>query len=197
MKRRDVLKNMGLGLGYAVATPTIISLLQSCQGEAATGYQAVLFSQDQFGVLTTMVDVILPKTDTPSASEVNVPMFIDKYISETQTEDQHENAKKGMAAFIAVALDKSGKSSASDLNAEDIDAVLAATLKASSEERDAFEGDLKTASSFAFLVRGRTISAYKNSEFVGEQVLAYASIPGEYIATGDLQELTGGRAWSL
>jgi len=194
MKRRDVLKNMGLGLGYAVATPTIISLLQSCQGEAATGYQAVLFSQDEFGVLTTMVDVIIPKTDTPSASEVNVPMFIDKFISETQTEDQHENAQKGMAAFVAVALEKSGKSSASKLNAEDVEAVLAATLKG---DTDALEGDLKTAAGFASQMRGMTISAYKNSEYVGENVLAYLSIPGEYIATGDLQELTGGKAWSL
>lgn len=194
MKRRDVLKNMGLGLGYAVATPTIISLLQSCQGEAATGYQAVLFSQDEFGVLTTLVDVILPKTDTPSASEVNVPMFIDKYIAETRTEDQHEETKKGMAAFVAVALEKSGKSSASKLNAEDIEAVLAVTLKGDSSS---FEGQMKTAANFASSMRGMTISAYKNSEYVGEQVLAYLSIPGEYIATGDLQELTGGKAWSL
>jgi hypothetical protein len=194
MKRRDVLKNMGLGLGYAVATPTIISLLQSCQGEAATGYQAVLFSQDEFGVLTTMVDVILPKTDTPSASEVNVPMFIDKYISETQTEDGHERAQKGMAAFIAVALEKSGKSSASKLNAEDVEAVLAATLKADTSDA---EGDLKAAAGFASQMRGMAINAYKNSEYVGENVLAYLPIPGEYIATGDLQELTGGKAWSL
>jgi len=194
MKRRDVLKNMGLGIGYAVATPTIISLLQSCQGEAATGYQAVLFSSDEFSVLTTMVDVIIPKTDTPSASEVNVPMFIDKYIAETQTEEQHQKAQEGMAAFVAVALEKSGKSSASKLNAEDIEAVLAATLKV---DGSTLEGTLKTAADFASSMRGMTINAYKNSEYVGEQVLAYASIPGEYIASGDLQELTGGKAWSL
>jgi hypothetical protein len=218
MKRRDALRNMGLGLGYAVATPAFISILESCSGEAAaTGYQAVLFSKDQFNVLTTMVDVIIPKTDSPSASEVNVPMFIDKYISETQPKGEviekgesgmdieasqvtaaigsntQEGAKAGIAAFITAALEISGKSKASDLDATDIDATLAATLKAEGD----LEGNLKNAAIFAGRMRGMAMSAYKNSEEVGERVLAYLPIPGEYIACGNLEELTKGKVWSL
>jgi len=41
-----------------------------------------------------------------------------------------------------------------------------------------------------------TISAYKGSEYIGENVLAYLPVPGEYIACDDLQTLTGGKAWS-
>jgi len=49
---------------------------------------------------------------------------------------------------------------------------------------------------FANELRDLATWAYKSSEKVGEEVLAYLPIPGEYIACGDLQELTGGKAWS-
>ena len=51
--------------------------------------------------------------------------------------------------------------------------------------------------SFANDLRGLATWAYKSSEYIGEEVLAYAPIPGEYIPCGDLQTLTGGKAWSL
>jgi hypothetical protein len=46
-------------------------------------------------------------------------------------------------------------------------------------------------------LRGLTIWGFKTSEFIGEEVLAYLPVPGEYIGCGDLQELTGGKAWSI
>uniref|UniRef100_UPI003F5CC5C5 gluconate 2-dehydrogenase subunit 3 family protein n=1 Tax=Flagellimonas lutimaris TaxID=475082 RepID=UPI003F5CC5C5 len=51
--------------------------------------------------------------------------------------------------------------------------------------------------SFANDLRDLATWAYKNSEYVGEEVLAYLPIPGEYVPCGDLQTLTGGKAWSL
>ena len=42
-----------------------------------------------------------------------------------------------------------------------------------------------------------TIMGYKTTEYIGENVLAYQPIPGEYIACGDLDELTGGKTYSI
>jgi hypothetical protein len=50
---------------------------------------------------------------------------------------------------------------------------------------------------FAGNVRNMAIWAYKSSQYIGEEVLAYLPIPGEYIGCGDVNELTGGKAWSL
>ena len=50
--------------------------------------------------------------------------------------------------------------------------------------------------SFAGQFRGMVIDAYKSSEYVGENVLAYLPVPGEYIACDDLDTLTGGVAWA-
>ena len=81
MKRREALKNLGLATGFVVASPSIISLLQSCTAEAKT-WTPVFLSVEEGVVLANLVDIILPKTDIPSATEVNVPQFIDKYIHE-------------------------------------------------------------------------------------------------------------------
>ena len=41
------------------------------------------------------------------------------------------------------------------------------------------------------------IRAYRGSELVGEQYLAYDPIPGRQVGCIDLEEATGGRIWSL
>ena len=42
-----------------------------------------------------------------------------------------------------------------------------------------------------------TIWGYKTSAYVGEKVLSYLPLPGEYIGCGDVETLSGGKAWSL
>jgi hypothetical protein len=52
---------------------------------------------------------------------------------------------------------------------------------------------------FALLtnLKSLMIRAYRGSELVGEQFLAYDPIPGRYIGCIDLNEATGGKSWSL
>ena len=90
MDRRIALKNMGLAFGYTVATPTLIGLMQSCQNEKSINWTPSFFTKDQALALTQLVDIILPKTDTPSASEVKVDVFIDRYANEVMDENTQE-----------------------------------------------------------------------------------------------------------
>ena len=46
-------------------------------------------------------------------------------------------------------------------------------------------------------IRSLAVKAYKGSEYIGEQVLAYAPVPGQQKGCVDLMEATGGKAWSL
>jgi hypothetical protein len=57
--------------------------------------------------------------------------------------------------------------------------------------------DEKGASEFAFQLRNLTVNAFKTNEFIGENIMAYAPIPGEQKGCVDLMETTGGKAWSL
>jgi hypothetical protein len=215
MDRRVALKNMGLALGYTVATPTLLSLVQGCKEVEMVDWTPDFFTKEQGNVLIKLVDIILPKTDTPSASEVNVHVFIDRFTNEIMEDVQQSLEKLSLDKFIEKSLKDSGKEKAKDLTSEDLEPVLAKALQASEEEEIAnMELMIKNTSaaakgendavpdevmrySFAKNLRDMTIWGYKTSEYVGEEVLAYLPVPGEYIGCGDLNELTGGKDWSL
>lgn len=215
MDRRKALKNMGLALGYTVATPTLISIVQSCKKDAAIVWTPDFLTSAEGSVLTHLVDIIIPKTDTPSASEVQVHIFIDRFADQVMEKEQQDLLKMTMGKFTDKALKDSGKKEIADLTPEDLEPVLASALKISKEDQtknfkviNSYTESVKAgktasledeASRFAFAnnLRGLVILGYKSSEFVGENVLPYLPVPGEFIACGDLQELTGGKAWSL
>ncbi|MBT8294331.1 MAG: gluconate 2-dehydrogenase subunit 3 family protein [Eudoraea sp.] len=215
MDRRVAIKNMGLALGYTVATPTLVSLVQGCKNVETVDWTPDFFTKEQGNILHKLVDIILPKTDTPSASEVNVHVFIDRFANEIMEEIQQSITKLSFDKFIAKALENSGKDEANDLTSEDLEPVLVEAFQQNEEEQisnedlviknpsamikgenDAVSG-APVSYNFAKNLRDMTIWGYKTSEYVGEEVLAYLPVPGEYIGCGDLNELTGGKDWSL
>ena len=217
MKRRSALKNMGMVFGYAVAAPAAFSVLQSCkQKPPYAEWVPSFFEKDKGYALAQMVDVILPKTDTPSATEMNVHVFIDEFAKEVFPEEQQAFMKLLMDNFMTKVLESSGKESLADIEGTDFEPVLNKYLaKRTDKEEEAHEKAMEeymkavaegndaeldsdiAGYAFAGNVRDISIWAFKSSEFVGEEVLAYDPIPGEYVACGDVNELTQGKAWSL
>ncbi len=217
MERRSALKNMGLAFGYAVATPTLLSLLQSCKNKPAYAEWTPNFLDKEKGyALAQTLDVILPKTDTPSATELNVHVFIDAYLDEVLPLEERDFVVMKMNKFYDKVLADSGKETLLDIEPADIEPALTTHLKKRTDEEEELhteaimsymqaimEGGEATLDdeiariSFAHELRNLATWAYKNSEYVGEEVLAYLPIPGEYIACGDVNSLTNGKAWSL
>lgn len=197
MNRRDLLKGIGLTLGYAVATPSIISLLHSCKSETKI-WTPQFLSIDEGTVLKNLVDLILPTTeDSPGALDVNVPEFIDLYINKAYDTKAQTKFKEGITS-IMTALNISEKGP-SELKTEQYDALLAKYLKTTKIEQKAFKKDTEDGIIFNTLIniRGTAIWAYKTSEQIGKKVLAYDPIPGWQKGCMSLEEATGGKAWSL
>ncbi|WP_372973180.1 gluconate 2-dehydrogenase subunit 3 family protein [Muriicola sp.] len=215
MDRRIALKNMGLALGYTVATPTLLSLMQGCKEVENVDWTPDFFTKEEGEILIQLVDIILPKTDTPSASEVNVHVFIDRFTNEIVDEVQQDLTRISFKRFIQKALQESGKKKVEELTSEDLEPLFVQELNAPEEEDiENMELMIKNTSaasqgendavademihfSFAKNLREMTIWGYKSSEYVGENILAYLPIPGEYIPCGDVNELTGGKDWAL
>lgn len=217
MERRSALKNMGLAFGYAVATPTLLGLLQSCKDKPAYAEWVPSFLDKEKGyALAQTLDVILPKTDTPSATEMNVHVFIDAYLDEVLPLEQRDFVMMKMNKFYDKILADSGKETLMDIEAVDIEPVLQTYLRKRTDEEEEIhteainnymeaimQGGEATLDddisrfSFANDLRDLATWAYKSSEYVGEEVLAYLPIPAEYIACEDVNTLTGGKAWSL
>lgn len=199
MKRRDVLKRLGIASGAIIATPTILSMLNACTAEPKVWTPRFL-TISQGKVLQDLVDVFLPETaELPSAKAVNIPEFIDRYVAEIYVEKDQEIFKSAFENTLTRLKNFTDKDPG-DITNEDLKIFLDEHLKVKGEI-DTVRGnnpnfDGMTTSEFLDSLKWFTINAYLNSEKIGEEVLAYDPIPGAYHC-GDLNELTGGKRWSL
>ena len=197
MKRRDALKGLGLSIGYVIATPTVISMLQSCQTDVDQWVPEFL-SVDEGLVIKNLVDLILPKTDlSPGALEVNVPEFLDLYALKVYNEEQQIKFKNDLQEIIKELF--GSKRKVSKVTADDYNTLLSKYLKADKKTQESFKNSEKEKTVFEALMKLRNSSvwAYKTSELIGETVLAYAPIPGKQQGCIPLDEATKGKAWSL
>ncbi len=208
MKRREAIKGLGGSLGILVLTPTAFSLLQSCKEKA--NWTPSFFSVEQALFLNRIVDIILPKTaDSPSATEVNVPQFIDKFAGEVLEIEEQEVLKKGFSNFGTLVLKVAKTEVLDDLKPRDIEPVLGQILRKTKEENEAIMKSFNEAmenetpiskemtNSVALTaIRSLCILAYRNSEVVGEEIMAYYPVPTKQEGCIDINE-TNGKAYSL
>jgi hypothetical protein len=198
MKRRDALKNLGLAAGFAITAPSIFSLLQSCT--SAPAWMPTYFTKDEKEVVVNLVDIMLPKTEgMPSATEVNVPQFIDKYITEILEIEDQEFIRNSFTDIIAT-LKPTIESDIRDVTKEEYTALLDAHLLVKGDIDGDRLADLEalqpTKNEFLNHLKYLTIKAYVTSEEIGENVLMYDPVPTVYYC-GDLQEISGGKSSSL
>lgn len=214
MNRRQALRNIGLGAGAIIVGPTTLSLLQSCKNDPSYNWEPTFLSASNGFALKQILEVILPITDTPGAEDLNIAEFIDSYMQEVVPEERQENFRSSADAFSRAFKNEFDKEEGEG-NQEEYEQIVAKYLKATPAERDEIakrnsetqdpqDRDEKItldadAGSLAYLqeVRSMGIWAFKASEEIGENVMWYDPIPGEYIPCGPLDELGGGKAMSL
>lgn len=214
MNRRQLIKNLGLGAGVFVVGPSALSLLQSCKNEPEYDWQPVYLSASNGHALKQVLDTILPATDTPGASDLNIAQFIDSYMDTVAEPERAKEFNRSADAF-ARAFEKDFEKSQDDGGKDDYDAIVKKYLKATPADKEKYmkrntetqdaqnqepEVEMDSdAGAYAYLnnVRDMAIWAWKNSEEVGENVMWYDPVPGEYIPCGPVSELGGGKAMSL
>ncbi|MCG9972692.1 gluconate 2-dehydrogenase subunit 3 family protein [Christiangramia crocea] len=214
MNRRQVLKNLGLGAGILVVGPSTLSLLQSCKNEPEYDWQPVFLSASHGFALKKILDIIIPASDTPGASDLNIAQFIDSYMEEVADLDRRDRFKQSAAAFSR-AFENEYEKAQEEGNDEEFENIVKKYLKASPAKREEYmkrnsetqdaqdqkaEMELDAdAGAYAYLsnVRDMAVWAWKTSEEIGENVLWYDPVPGEYIPCGPVEELGNGKAMSL
>ena len=191
MDRRKVLKNIGSGIGAITLTPSVVGIFQSCQTKVS--YTPVFISIHDFEMLSNIMELIIPQTEIPGAKELKLPEFLDAYVNAVYSSKRKLEFEEGFAAFKIRAIESSEKEKVSQLSIKNLDTQLTKYLR--------FKGDLpkeeQLAAKFANELRDLTVNAFKTNECIGENVLAYIPIPGDYKGCVDLMETTGGKAWSL
>ena len=214
MNRRKALRNIGMGFGAITATPAVVGLFQSCQ-TAAPNWTPIHFTQDQFGVVSKLMDIIIPTTTIPGAIELKLPEFLDGYVDAIINTKGQESLILGLNQYIAIALEEKGDDDAGDLTSEELEVELSKFLRGeeaqqknwsklasaykAAVQKDSAASIPKEALAYEFAVQLRTmtITAFKTNEYIGENVMAYVPIPGQQKGCVDLMEATGGKAYSL
>ena len=189
MDRRNALINIGKGLGTITITPTILNLLQSCQN--STAWNTVFFNKEQFLVVSKLMEIIIPETETPGAISLKLPEFIDAYIHNVIDEDNisiNKVLKDGLNKFIDIVKSETTKEEISKISVKEWEDQLKKIL-ISDDNNDITTLAIKD-------LRKLTVGAYKINEFVGKKLMAYNPIPGEQKGCVDLNEASGGIVWS-
>lgn len=213
MNRRQVLKNLGLGATALVATPAILSLLQSCTNEP--DFIPSFLSKEEGHALRRMVDLIIPSDEAiPGAVDVGVHEFIDSYWDQVSTLEGQAQTAMGFKA-LAAQFQATFNKPLGEGKAEDFDQLLKKYLIVDKAQEKAYDEKLgefyqayakdKTATpdpdvaSYALVqgIRGMTIWGWKTSEQIGENVLAYDPVPAQQIGCLPLSEATGGKVYSI
>ena len=215
MQRRTALKQLGLSFGALTLTPSVISLLQSCQNDGAA-WAPAFFSQANARFVEKITDLILPSTaNSPGAIALNLIQFIDSHLATTAGEEEKDFVQNALDLFAGLTQSAAGKSTVEDLNAEDIDVQLKRFLRATEEEKaaraaafSAYEKAILAGEAMSPPLEGichqllhnlRSISvkAFRGNEIIAKEHMVYAPVPGEFRGCVDLQETTQGKDWAL
>ena len=191
MDRRKALGNIGQGIGTIIVTPSIVSIFQRCQSSKT--FNPTFFIAEDFNLISRLMEIIIPKTDVPGAIELKLPEFVDNYIDAVWDKKSKENINKSLKLFKDVAKTKFGQKPTMDLTFDELDKLLDKFLKS----KDINSDEEKIAASFTTDLRNLTINAFRTNEYIGENILAYQPVPGRNVGCVDLDEATGGKAWSL
>lgn len=168
-----------MATGAALAVPLSSSLLTACSEAKkveASNYSLAYFSETDFTSLQQILDVMIPKTDSPSALDVGVDQIIDNMVGLVYSPDQQKEFSEKFGAL---------KSYASQPNLESYK-----TLMASEEEKDAL------AKAGLLDVKQQAVAYYYSTEEIGKNYLNYLPVPGEYEPCISVESV-GGKAWTL
>ena len=184
LTRREAIQRAALFLGVAISPSILAGVLRAQTPAATAAAKPQYLNAQQFAVAAAAAERILPRTDTPGATDVGVPAFIDLMVGEYMTTEEQRMFKNGLAE-----LDAAGRTAHNAgfiaLTPTQQDAVLKRIAEASQKKEKSFFHQL----------RELTLLGYFTSEQVGKNVLHYDPIPGKFQADIPLAEV-GNRAWT-
>jgi hypothetical protein len=182
ISRREAVQRLTVLLGGAMSSSTAAALLSGCQVAPATPeWTPAVLSSAQLDILTVVVDRIIPRTDTPGASDVGVPAFVDLLLAKWAEDDQRARVLEGLDELSADFLSASA------------DAQTALLTRLDEEAVHAREDDMDPLPFFATL-KEWTLAGYYTSEAGATQELRWLAVPGRFDADIPLEEVD--RAWA-
>jgi len=99
MERREAVVKISWMLKAAFLTPTFLSVLQSCRDEVSNTTSLLVLNNLQGELVDAIADTIIPRTTTPSASDVEVGKFMDLLLKDVFEEEVRQSFLNGLIQF--------------------------------------------------------------------------------------------------
>ncbi|WP_149276198.1 gluconate 2-dehydrogenase subunit 3 family protein [Pareuzebyella sediminis] len=197
MNRRKALKQAGFLAGATVCMPSFLSLLQSCKNETRSDWRPQFFKEKEAKTISALVDMILPRTDTPGALDVKVDMFIDKVIAHTYDKEGQEAMRNRIAVFNAECKKDYGDDFINLGETERVEVLKSQEANSAKFNPGVWGTSVGDQEPIGFYraMKAMAIWAYFTSEEMGEKVLSYDPIPGGFEPCKPISEV--GNRWSL
>lgn len=190
MNRREWLKSMSALAVGALTAPSLLAVLDAHAAARDGGSAPKFFRPAQHEVVTAVVDIIVPRTDTPGAVDAGVPRFIDQMFEDVYTSQERQRYLGALAAFERAAVLPFGQ----------LDVRRRQALVARLHEQALAGGkdlDPLSAPAFVLMTKKLAMLGFFMSQPGCTQVLQYDAVPGAWHADIPVSEAGNGRAWAV
>jgi len=177
--RRGFLRGTSALMTHAAFPHVLAAFLAGCATAPSNQPAPHFFSTEDMARLIALVDLILPATDSPSASAARTHDFIDAAMSACATTKQQSTFRAGLAALVA----------------DGFDGMQTSARVALLQRRAASDISLPYDESFFKILKDYTLTGYFHSEIGATQALAYERVPGGY--QGDIPLAAEQKAWAI
>jgi gluconate 2-dehydrogenase gamma chain len=149
-------------------------------------------SASQRAIVSGVVDIMIPRTDTPGALDVGVPAFIDLMLRDVYSPEDRDRYLTGLAEF-----DAAGHSFVTLEATQRVALVRKFHDAAVHEERQLRAGHAHLQRPFILMTKELTLLRFFTSEVGATQVLQYVAVPGSFHGCLPLQQTGNGKTWAV
>ena len=196
--RREAIRRVALLMGGAVSAPAILGVLAGCKAEPDTGveFKPVFLTAAQAAVVAEVAEIMIPRTDTPGATDVGIAPFIDKMMKDTYSKDEQQRFVAGLADLEARTKREHGRAFLELEPAQRAALVKQVHDPAVEADRESTVPLDQRHRPFILTMKELTLLGYFTSEPGATQVLQYRPVPGAYQACIPLAQAGNGKAWA-
>lgn len=170
MERRDVLRSLAATAALGFLPRNAHAVWDLVATRRAT--TAVALTPAQTALVNAVGDTILPRTDTPGASDVGIADWVDVLVAEYYSDEDKATFLAGLDAIDTAAKAATG-SALTDL-APDARGAIITTIESATDRRS------EPARTY-WRLKGLVIHGYFTSERVQTQVLKTQIMPGKFV----------------
>ena len=192
MNRREVVKRVIGAVGATLYVPSLILSNESCAAATEPNWRPEFFSNKDAILVSELVEIFLPQTDTPGANDVGVPAFIDSIAMHVMTNQEQVSFLAGLKHLDDEARLTHHCSFLECRSAEKISVVKKLHNEAIAEHLKS--GGKKNP--FILTFKELALLAYFSTEVGATKVLQYEAVPGSYKSCIPVDQAGNGRRWA-